>query len=281
MVPPIITLTTDFGTGDPYVAAMKGVILSINPGALIVDISHEVRPQAIEQGSFLLAAALPYFPTGAIHVAVVDPGVGSERRGLAVATAEATFIGPDNGILSAALPDDLRAHAASPASPLPLPNGFRAVSLENERYLHRPVSSTLHGRDVFAPAAAHLSRGVRLEGLGPPLHSILALPPLRAQRQPDGSLQGRVVYIDRFGNLITDLRADDLPDAKAGAEAGEIVVEIAGQKVRGLRRAYHEGEGLIAYIGSAGYLEIALAGGSAAAALEADIATAVRLHRSR
>ncbi len=271
---PVITLTTDFGLSGPYVGVMKGVMLSINPDAVVVDISHEVRPQRAEQAAFLLTSAWPYFPPGSVHLAVVDPGVGTARRALAIQTPAGTFVGPDNGVLSAALPDELRAQAAPPAAAVVLPPGFRAVALTSERYFRRPVSPTFHGRDVFAPVAAHLSLGVPITELGQPVVSITVLPPFRAATLPDGSLTGRVLHIGRFGNLITDVRGDDLP-------GGDLTVEVAGRKITGLKRTYAEGQGLIALIGSAGYLEVALPGGNAAEALNADIGTPLTVRWGR
>lgn len=271
--PSIITLTTDFGLQDPYVAAMKGAILTINPTVRLVDVSHTIRPQAIEQAAFVLAAAWPYFPPDAIHVAVVDPAVGSERRALALRAAGTTFVGPDNGVLSTALPDDARTAAVdSPnrrlSAPVGLPPGYRAVSLTNERFFRTPVSSTFHGRDIFGPVAAHLSLGVALEELGEPVEQIVALPPFRARRQADGSLRGRVLHIDAFGNLITDVRLEDLPSAK-------IVIEVAGRTVEGLSATYGPGADLRAVTGSSGYLEIAAPGASAAAVLKAELGLTV------
>jgi hypothetical protein len=266
--PPIITLTTDFGLQDPYVAAMKGTILAINPAARLVDVSHAIRPQAIEQAVFVLAAAWPYFPPGAIHVVVVDPAVGSRRRALALRTAGSTFVGPDNGVLSAALSDDVRAAAGDSAAPVRLPAGCRAVSLTNERYFRSPVSSTFHGRDIFGPVVAHLSLGVPLEDLGDPVERIVALPPFRARRQSDGSLRGRVLHIDAFGNLITDVRVDDLPSRGA-------ITEVAGRTVKGVSATYEPGPDLLAVTGSSGYLEIAAPGGSAAAVLKVGLGEAV------
>jgi S-adenosylmethionine hydrolase len=271
--PSIITLTTDFGLQDPYVAAMKGAILTINPTVRLVDVSHTIRPQAIEQAAFVLAAAWPYFPPDAIHVAVVDPAVGSERRALALRAAGTTFVGPDNGVLSTALPDDARTAAVdSPNRRLPapvgLPAGYRAVSLVNERFFRTPVSSTFHGRDIFGPVAAHLSLGVALEELGEPVERIIALPPFRARRQADGSLRGRVLHIDAFGNLITDVRLEDLPSAK-------IVIEVVGRTVEGLSATYGPGADLRAVTGSSGYLEIAAPGASAAAVLKAELGLTV------
>ncbi len=271
--PPIVTLTTDFGLQDPYVAAMKGAILSINPAASLVDVSHAIRPQAIEEAVFVTAAAWPYFPSGAVHIAVVDPSVGSRRRGLALRHAGATFVGPDNGVLSAALPDDVRTAAGrrplgdSPAS-VRLPEDCRAVSLTNERYFRSPVSSTFHGRDVFGPVAAHLSLGVPLEEMGEPIRQIIAVPPFRPRRELDGSLHGRVIHIDVFGNLITDVRIDDLPSR-------DVVVEVAGHTIEGVDATYKPGADLRAVAGSSGYLEIAAPGGSAAALLRAELGETV------
>jgi hypothetical protein len=266
--PPIITLTTDFGLQDPYVAAMKGAILAINPVARLVDVSHAIRPQAIEQAVFVLAAAWPYFPSGAIHVVVVDPTVGSRRRALALRTAGSTFVGPDNGVLSAALPDDVRAAGGNSAATVGLPARCRAVSLTNERYFRSPVSSTFHGRDIFGPVAARLSLGVPLEDLGDPVERIVALPPFRARRQPDGSLRGRVLHIDAFGNLITDVRVEDLPP-------GDAAIEVAGRTIQGVSASYEPGADLRAVTGSSGYLEIAAPGGSAAAVLKAALGETV------
>jgi S-adenosylmethionine hydrolase len=181
---PIITLTTDFGLSDTYVAEMKAVILQIAPGTAVIDVSHEVRPQAVMQALYMTQRAWPHFPQGAVHVAVVDPGVGSDRVALALRTPQGFFVGPDNGVLSAALPDVARPTAAN-ATPIDVPTSVRAVAITAERYMRMPVSATFHGRDVFAPAAAHLACGVAIEELGPPMQSVLAYGPLRAKVQPD------------------------------------------------------------------------------------------------
>jgi S-adenosylmethionine hydrolase len=268
---PIITFTTDFGLGDAYVAAMKGVILSINPQATIVDISHDVRPQQVLQAVFLTQSAWPYFPPEAVHIAVVDPGVGTESRPLALQAPGGRFVGPDNAVLSAALPDDARAPGEYTPSQTTLPASYRAVAITKERYLRSPVSATFHGRDVFAPAAAHLSLGVPIEDLGEPVESVLALPPLRA-RPCDEGLRGQVIHIDHFGNVVLDARADDLP--------ASFMVEIAGQFVPGPVRTYAEASGLAALVGSAGYLEIALTNGDAAQALGVDVGEPARVRAS-
>lgn len=261
-----ITLTTDFGLADPYVASMKGIIYSINPGATIIDVSHEVRPQAIEQAVFILEYALPYLPPGAIHVMVVDPGVGTDRRALALVTPNATFVGPDNGLLSGALPADARAAVAGGAATIDLPDGYEAYELANDAYHRKPVSVTFHGRDIFSPVAAHLSAGASPGDLGPPVSRLITLPPFRAQRQDDGSIAGRIVHIDRYGNLITNVRADQVPSRDAS-------IDIAGRVVHGISRSYAEaGAGrLAAIVASTGYLAIVVPNGSAAASLNADL----------
>lgn len=260
--PPVITLTTDFGLSDPYVAAMKGAILSLNPRVVLVDVTHDVQPQRVEQGAFLLELTLPHLPQDAVHLAVVDPGVGTERRALAVEGEQGTFVGPDNGLLSAALPPDARAGLTQPRH-IALPRGLTAVSLSEERFHRQPVSETFHGRDVFAPVAAHLSLGAPLSDFGPPIGEMLALPPFRAHRGEDDTLTGRVLHVDRFGNLITDVRSEDLPSLP--------VVEIAGRRIDAVARTYGTADALSAIVGSAGYLEIALPGGSAAAELSVEI----------
>ena len=256
MAGPPITLTSDFGLSDPYAASVKGVILSINPDATILDVTHEVLPQQIEQGAFVLQAAAPYFPPGAIHVAVVDPGVGGERRAIALATERAVFVGTDNGVLSAALPDQARPDPEGLPTVVALPAGIEARLLSEPRFHRLPVSSTFHGRDIFGPVAAHLSLGVPLAELGPRVQGVVALPAFRGAVQPDGSVVGRVLHIDRFGNLVTSVRAEQIPD-------GAVAVEICGRRIEGLTRTYAEGSGAIALVGSSGVLEIAVSGGSA------------------
>lgn len=267
---PIITLTTDFGLSDPYVAAMKGVILGLNPEAAVVDVTHEVRPQRLIQAVFVTQAAWPAFPSGGVHIVVVDPGVGGSRQSIVLVTPQGCFLGPDNGVLSAALPDGARPPSPREGAPVAAPDGCRIFTLTNHRYLRHPVSATFHGRDIFAPAAAHVSLGVPPEELGDPVETLMAFPPLRACHSPDGTLQGQVVHVDRFGNVITDIRGEDLP-------ADAITVELTGQVAPGPVRTYAEGSGLVALVGSGGYLEVALVGGSAADALHVEIGDPVLL----
>ncbi len=264
---PIITLTTDFGLADAYVGQMKGVILSISPEARIVDITHEIRSQQIQQAAFLTQTAWPAFPRGTIHIAVVDPGVGTERRAILVQTDQGSFLGPDNGVLSASLPDDTR---PATMSVIPASDSLRVFELSNEAYMRQPTSATFHGRDIFAPAAAHLSIGLDPAELGSPLTELNALPPFRAARGEDGTMTGQVVHVDRYGNVVTDIRLVDLPE-------GSFSIEVAGHSVPGPYRTFADLEGLGAIVGSSQYLGIAAPNGSAAEILEIDIGTAVRL----
>jgi S-adenosylmethionine hydrolase len=249
----IITLTTDFGLADGYVGTMKGVILDIAPTATIVDISHEITPQDVRGAAYVLYAATPYFPQGTIHVVVVDPGVGSERRAVALRTPQATFVAPDNGVLSYVVAGERVEEIAH---------------LTNPRYHLSPVSRTFHGRDIFAPAAAHLARGVRLAELGEPLREIITFPLPRPQVRPDGAIVGQVIHVDRFGNLITSIMSKDLADHSPLRKS---VVKIRGQSIRGIVNTYAEVTAgkLLALIGSEGHLEISVSGGSASQTLEA------------
>ncbi len=256
-VAPVITLTTDFGLSDHYVAAIKGSILTISPGTTIVDISHDAPAQGIEQAAFLLTCAFPHFPHGSIHVAVVDPGVGTGRRPLALVTEHGVFIGPDNGILSAALPDDARAAAHRGPQPISLPEGALAFLLAESRFQSDQVSDTFHARDIFAPVAAHVSIGVDPSDLGPAVEDITALPPFKAEIGDDGALVGRVIHVDGFGNVITTARGSQLPSSA-------VRVEIGAKAIDRLTRTYADYAGLSALVGSSGFLEIALNGGSAA-----------------
>ena len=260
----VITLTTDLGLKDNYVGAMKGVILGINPDAIIVDISHDVTPHNVKEGAFLLSTAYPYFPQGTIHLVVIDPGVGTGRQALIVEGSGYYYVAPDNGVLSYVLADAL----GDTPYPPHLPSNFTAVSITQNRFWRPSVSDTFHGRDIFAPVAAHLSLGVSLEEFGDLVTSILAFRRSSPVTKADGGIQGEVVHIDGFGNLITNVRAEVLPP-------GNVALEVGLHRVKGISRSYEEGKGLLAIIGSAGYLEISQKNGSAAAKIKAKIGTAV------
>ncbi len=276
---PVITLTTDFGTGDAYVASMKGVILTINPKAVIVDICHSVKPQNILQAAFILSTAHHYFPEGAIHVAIVDPGVGSQRKAIILKTPSAFFIAPDNGVLSYIV-DELETTPAKPTPHFPpgpepreLASGIEAVAITNPDFWHHPVSTTFHGRDIFAPVAAHLSLGTPLHKFGDSISHIHIYPTPRPHRDTEGNLIGRVLHIDNFGNLITNFRGSDLP-------GGKITVNIGNQQINGLSKFYAEKEGLAAIIGSSGYLEISLRNSNAATFLKAKVGDEIKVEQS-
>jgi len=269
MAAPIVTLTTDFGLSDPYVAQMKAPILSIAPEARIVDLTHQIAPQAVSEAAFVLETSWRFFPEGSIHLVVVDPGVGTSRRRLVMQAQGHYFVGPDNGCLSAALPEEARglrpAEAGYEARMVRVPAGVRAVSAERLDALPRPPSATFEGRDVFAPLAALLASGADVAGFGPPLEIIFAFAAFRGPAV-SGGLDGMVIRVDRFGNLITDIRGEDL-EARAA-------VRIAGEELP-VARTYVETPGLAAIVGGSGYLEIAMRNGNAAAALASGPGTAV------
>jgi S-adenosylmethionine hydrolase len=269
MAPVIVTLTTDFGLSDPYVGQMKAVLLAMAPDVRIIDLSHDIAPQAVTEAAFVLETSWRFFPEGTIHVVVVDPGVGMARRRLAIAARGHYFAGPDNGCLSVALPDEVRglrrAEEGYEARPIRVPEAVSAISIDKLDLLPRPPSATFEGRDVFAPVVALLASGTAIEGLGAGVSELLAFPSFRAPSF-GGGLDGSVMRVDRFGNLITDIHGDDLPPDAA--------VRIGGLELR-LARTYGESEGLAVIIGSSGYLEVALPNGSAAASLAAGPGTPV------
>ncbi|MGI8551324.1 MAG: SAM hydrolase/SAM-dependent halogenase family protein [Dehalococcoidia bacterium] len=268
-----IALLTDFGSSGPYVGAMKAVILGINADAILLDITHQVGPQAVEEGAFLLSTVIPYLPEGSICVAVVDPGVGTERAAVALRTAHHIFVGPDNGLLSAALSDEQRQPSPQPGqlAELPCPPDIEAVHLHNPEYFRHPVSTTFHGRDIFAPVGAHLSRGIELARLGPAAATLLVYPPWRRRARKDGAIEGRVVYANHFGNIITDIRSTDLSGRR-------IRLSVAGREFEGLQRSFQEGPEYVVYIGSGGYLELARRNGNAATALGVKAGEHVEVH---
>lgn len=243
----LITLTSDLGTRDAYVGVMKGVILGINPNATIVDLCHEIEPQNIRQAAFLLHISCPYFPKDAIHIVVVDPGVGTKRRLVLVISPVGRFLAPDNGVLSYVLGE----------------GAFEAFELSNRRYWLSPVSATFHGRDILAPVSAHLSLGTSPQKLGRKAAGLVSFSIPRPEKA-SGSLRGEVLHIDTFGNLITNIREDDLPK-------GRLRLEIAGHTIEKLGRTYASGRGLLALVGSSGYLEIAVKNKSAARLLKVKI----------
>jgi hypothetical protein len=251
-VKPVITLLTDFGTADYFVAAVKGVILTINPLVSLVDITHEIPPQDIEIGAFTLLTCYRDFPPGTIHLAVVDPGVGSARRPIVVSAGSHFFVGPDNGLFSYVY-DREASHKT-----------FHVTAAE---YFGAGPSPTFHGRDVFGPVAAVLSNGVKPKKLGPRIFDEVRLAPLAPAKDANGKLRGRIIHIDRFGNCITNFTRADLPDYSKAK------LLIKRKTVKAFREFFTDERGskdeVFAIWGSAGFLEIAVNGGSAADTLPA------------
>jgi len=259
----IVTLTTDFGTADTFVGVMKGVILSLAPDAVLVDLTHEIPPQDAMAGALALESAVEYYPRGTLHVAVVDPGVGTDRLPIAISTERATFVGPDNGIFTLALRK----------TPL-----RQAVRLSNSTYFRHPVSATFHGRDIFASVAGHLAAGVPFRSLGDPIDRVveLALPEPKWKGE---ELELRVLWIDRFGNLVTNL---DRPTFDRTGLPESVTLHAGGLTVHGICRTFGDvGRGEpVAYFGSGGRLEVAVREGSAQEASGARRGDCVVLTRS-
>jgi S-adenosyl-L-methionine hydrolase (adenosine-forming) len=243
---PILTLTTDFGLSDHYVAAMKGVILSICPRAQIVDVTHQVTPYQITEGAYVIAQAYRTFPKKTIHVVVVDPGVGTARRPILMEAAGQYFIAPDNGVLSMVY--------------LHEPHKIRLIA--NEKYFHYPVSRTFHGRDIFAPVAAHLAAGVAPARFGKRIEDYLRPVFQKPQQCGKRTWSGQILKIDCFGNVISNFHVEDFP----GLESRNITFSVGLQKITVIARSYAEtspGE-MFAIVGSSGFYEFSINQGSAA-----------------
>jgi S-adenosylmethionine hydrolase len=272
---PVITLTTDFGYDDPYVAAVKGAILNINPQATIIDISHTIRPQDILQAAFILDGAYRYFPKQTVHVAIVDPGVGSERRAVILKTPSAFFVAPDNGILSYIVDDLFSIDGQSAVeqtqglTEVVFKKGLEAAAITDPRFWRHPVSPTFHGRDIFAPVAAGLSLGISPFEFGEKINSLHLLPIAKPSVDPDGNVIGQVLHVDRFGNLITNIRTNNL-------RGKNITIDVGGRRIQGMSDYYAQGEGIMAVAGSSGYLEISLRDGSACDFLAVEVGDEVR-----
>ena len=276
MSPRIVTLTTDFGHGDGFVAAMKGVILGLSSTVTIVDISHDVPAQDVRHAAFVLGTVCRYFPKDAIHLAVVDPGVGSSRNPILIETPHGTFVGPDNGIFSRAVfgfgasraqgsqSDNASADhfelAATPAN-------CGAYALNNANYWLKPLSDTFHGRDIFAPVVGHYAGGVPADELGSLISEVRILPtPLPTSS--GNVVHGQIIHVDRFGNLVSNIAIESPVEVSVEVSIGE-------RRIPGPSRSYASATGLLAIVGSHGFLEIAVRNGSAAESLNAGVGTAL------
>jgi hypothetical protein len=259
-----VTLTTDFGIKDGNVGVMKGVIWGIAPDAQIADISHSISPQNIREGTLILARSVPYYPSGSIHVAVVDPGVGTQRRPIAARLGAQRFVGPDNGLITLLLE-----RAERELWPVEI------VHLDKPQYWLPDVSYVFHGRDIFAPVAGYLAAGVSLEMLGSPIDDPVRLQLPRPERTESG-LRGEVIHIDHFGNISTNIRYEHL------SEGLNTTVRLGGIEVHGLVKTFGErpaGE-LIALYGSTGNLLVAVVNGSASQRLNTKVGDEVEVEVS-
>lgn len=252
----VISLLTDFGISDEYVGVMKGVIWGIAPQAQLADITHAIQPQNVLQGALVLGRAYRYFPAGTVHLAVVDPGVGTARRGIALRVGAQTFVGPDNGLFTI---------------PLTSSEAVEAVRLDNPAYRLPAVTRTFHGRDIFAPAAAHLANGVPLSAFGEPVADPVRLS-IPQPTQTGNTWQAEVLLADAFGNLITNLPAADLT-------GGDLEIICQGEQISGISATFggHEAGSLIAVADSSGMLSLCAVNGSAAQRLAAGQGTKVEV----
>jgi S-adenosylmethionine hydrolase len=259
----IISLLSDFGGKDPYVAEMKAVILSISPQAQIVDITHEIEKFDIRMGAYVLASAAPYFPPKTVHVAVVDPGVGTKRRPIIVETSRSLYVGPDNGLLM------LAAHKEHITN---------VYTIDNPNYMLSKVSTTFHGRDIFAPAAAHLAQGNKPSAFGPAIEDYV-IPEFAKPHPRNGELLGEVLHIDDFGNIISNISAEDLE--KMGFHEGNSILVKLGGKTLTLQFCSAYGEvpsgTPLALIGGSNFLEAAVNQGSASRIFGAKVGDAFRV----
>jgi len=257
----VISLTTDFGSGDHEAGVLKGVIWGIAPNVKIADLSHDIAPHAIFEGAILLWRAAPYFPDGTIHVVVVDPGVGTSRRGIAARLGSQYFVGPDNGLVSMLLERIERNSEC-----------IEFVHLDQPRYWLPEVTTVFHGRDIFTPVAAHFAQGVPLNSLGTPITDPIRLEIPSPIRTPHGWL-GQVIHIDHFGNLATNLHGSHIDQPE------EVIVNINGQKITGLVSTFGERPPgtLVALFDSSGSLTISVVNGSAAGILHACVGDTIEV----
>jgi S-adenosylmethionine hydrolase len=239
---PVITLTTDFGTNDHFVGAMKGVIVDIVPEAQIVDITHAVQAYDVLDGALTIAQAYSYFPNGTIHMVIVDPGVGTARRPILATSDGFHFVAPDNGVLSMVYARDERVHVRH---------------ITSEHYFRLPVSNTFHGRDIFAPVAAYLAKQVDSHKFGDEIEDYVKFAAPKPKPAGENKIRGVVLKIDRFGNLVTNVTAADVP-ALFAAKPGAFKIVVGSREITDIRAAYAEGAPgeVFGILGSMGYLEI-------------------------
>jgi len=260
---PIVTLTTDFGTQDHFIGTMKGVILENVPEVQFVDISHSVQAFDVFDGALTIAQAYSYFPSGTVHLVVVDPGVGSERRPIAVSTEKYTFVGPDNGVFSMIYDREAR---------------LSVRHITAEHYFLQPVSNTFHGRDIFAPIASYLAKGVDLDRMGEEVTDFVRFAAPRPKAVDEHTLRGVVLKVDRFGNLITNITPQDAP-MLFQAEPSPFKIIVGSKEIGQVHSAYAQGVPgqVFGLLGSMGYLEIATNRGAASKITEAGKGSEVKI----
>ena len=263
----LITLTTDFGQVDAYVAMLKGVILTTNPAAQILDYAHEIEAQKVNQAAYLLHTGYRYFPNGTVHMVVVDPGVGSDRKAIALRSPQWAFVAPDNGVLTYVWQELLAEHGR---------DALELVELTESRWWLPTVSTTFHGRDIFAPVAARIAAGVPLNEFGPALESPVLLPLSSPSQRLDGSWEGRIIHVDHFGNCITNFTRSFLDAHQAD---GTPVIAILDQRIERIERTYGDSEWgtVMALIGSNERLELAVRNGNAARMLGVGVGDSLRI----
>ncbi|MBM7846431.1 SAM hydrolase/SAM-dependent halogenase family protein [Herpetosiphon giganteus] len=263
----ILTLTTDFGSVDAYSAVLKGVILSVNPQATLIDVTHEIDAQRIAQAAYLLHTGYRYFPDGTVHLVIVDPGVGGDRKAVALCSPRWAFVAPDNGVLSYVWKDLVAEFGREQ---------LQLIELSDKRWWLPKVSATFHGRDIFAPVAAHLSKGLKAEELGNPLAELVELPLAEPRHRLDDAWEGRIIHVDNFGNCITNITRDFI--AQHGS-IEQVEIGILDQQIGRICRTYADSEwGMVmALFGSSERLELAVRNGNAARMLGVGIGDSLRI----
>lgn len=265
----IITLLTDFGLNDEYVGTMKGVILSVNPSATIIDITHNIDPHDIIQAAFTIKSSYKFFPEGTVHLVVVDPGVGGSRTIIAIEMAGHTFLAPDNGILTLLVEER---------------NIDKIIRVDNKKFFLKSISQTFHGRDIFAPVSAHISSGIKINDIGTPINKNelvkLSIPEPRISDK--GELVGTIVSIDHFGNLITNIDSNCLKNFCRPEFRKKPEINIANSKISGLSESYENSSpnSPLIIVGSRGYLEIAINCGSAKSYFKAEKGNTITVNLS-
>lgn len=261
--PPVVTLMTDFGTTDHYVGTMKGVICNLVPGAILIDISHEIPGHDISAASFLLQSSYHYFPTRTIHLCVIDPGVGSSRRNIIVSAGHYLFVAPDNGILSGLYDREKE---------------FRVFDITSEHFFLKPVSKTFHGRDIFAPVAAWLARGVAPSKFGREIEDPVRLEIPKVKRSGEREFHGAILHVDRFGNLVSNFPHEDMEKAVLRKKL-KFTFQVGTGQISQYRQSYSEGsmDEIFAISGSSGYVEFSKRNGSASETTGASRGDPVRL----